>query len=274
MKIARRVASGILMMAVVAVSRAIGGAGTTPLDRVPPTIWETQMTVRKGHIVQFQATVINKRDRTLTLLTAAHCLAPADMGHAIEMVRGGESLVGRIAAVWQNPSYHPVRSRDPRDPSVRDIVGVDNAIVTVAVEPGSEAKERLFRQIKTAAMAERAAPVGTRRSSSSTSSIRVDRSTSSGRATTSTRNASPGATRAIASSPATRRRGLRPPDDPAGASVADPHRQRLPHRRPRRDRSPRRSQRSLGRRGLHRPEAPGGDAVKECVPLADHRPRP
>jgi hypothetical protein len=162
MKIARRVASGILMMAVVAVSRAIGGAGTTPLDRVPPTIWETQMTVRKGHIVQFQATVINKRDRTLTLLTAAHCLAPADMGHAIEMVRGGESLVGRIAAVWQNPSYHPVRSRDPRDPSVRDIVGVDNAIVTVAVEPGSEAKERFFRQIKTAAMAERAAPVGAR----------------------------------------------------------------------------------------------------------------
>ncbi len=166
MKIARRVTSGILVMAVVSVSRASGGAGTTPLDRVPPTIRETQMTVqmtvRKSHIVQFQATVIDKRDRTLTLLTAAHCLAPADMGHAIELVRGEESLVGRIAAVWQNPSYHPVRSRDPRDPSFRDIVGVDNAIVTVAVEPGSEAKERLLRQIKTAAMAERAAPVGAR----------------------------------------------------------------------------------------------------------------
>ncbi|MBV8382006.1 MAG: hypothetical protein JOZ63_05335, partial [Planctomycetaceae bacterium] len=61
MKIARRVASGILMMAVVSVSRAIGGAGTTPLDRVPPTIRETQMTVRKGRVVQFQATVIDKR---------------------------------------------------------------------------------------------------------------------------------------------------------------------------------------------------------------------
>ena len=149
MKISLRVAFWSLLITVA--SRAAEEEGAVQPALPPPTIRETQMTFRIG-LTQFQATVIEKKGLTLTLLTSAHCLSLNDVSKTIGISWSGDRLHGRIAAVSQNPSYHPVRSRDRRDPSVRDIVGVDNAIVTVVVDPGSEGDERICQKIKPADM--------------------------------------------------------------------------------------------------------------------------
>lgn len=147
---------------VIVASRAADGSDAAPPDRAPSTIRETQITLTTGQ-AQFQATVIAKEDRTLTILTSGHSLAPADVGQAVGISRGGERLRGRVVAVARNPFFQPVKARDRDDHSVRNIVGVDNAIATLVAAPTGADEERILRKIRPADMAPRAMPSGPRR---------------------------------------------------------------------------------------------------------------
>ena len=100
-------------------------------DPIAPGIRETQVTgmfVHDHTRTQFRATVIGKDGPRLTILTAAHCLGPAEVGSPIRFSRGDAALVGRVEAVVRNPNYRATPSGD--------VPGADNALALVRVEEG------------------------------------------------------------------------------------------------------------------------------------------
>ena len=100
---------------------------------VDPAVRSSQMacsTERDGRRAQFRASVIAKAEGSITLLTAGHCLGPADVGGAIALRRNDQTIVGRVETVWRNPFYRPAPSGD--------IPGADNACARVTLDTRNE----------------------------------------------------------------------------------------------------------------------------------------
>ncbi len=73
-----------------------------------PSVHATQVAVSylKGEgEIRFRATIIARGRSDLTLLTAAHCLGPGDVGRQITLRRGDDLVQTRVLAVARNPSY-------------------------------------------------------------------------------------------------------------------------------------------------------------------------
>jgi hypothetical protein len=128
---------------------AAPGLRTLAADRPdqPPAIAETQLTLRLDP-KQGRATVIAIGEETLTVLTAAHFLAPEDEGRTIRIEKS-VWLPGRLLGVTQNPGF---RSRQMNEPSPSQVVGVDSAIATIKVELPSERARRAFGTIRAVAL--------------------------------------------------------------------------------------------------------------------------
>lgn len=145
----------VLLMACAAHRSDAGEAGVQ--GQASATIRETQITLTTGR-TRFQGTVIGKEGGTLTFLTSAHCLSPEDVGESIGVHQRGGSVRARLTAVARNPDFHPIRSRDRNDPSVRGVLGVDNAIAALVVGPSGGARERFLARVRPADMTARRQP--------------------------------------------------------------------------------------------------------------------
>lgn len=98
---------------------------------IPDSIRETQLTLMIDHAnkrVQLQSTVIAKSGDSLTLLTAAHGIGPADKGAQVRLKRGELWMAGRVERVERNPYYRPSPSGD--------IPGADNAVAQIRLDEG------------------------------------------------------------------------------------------------------------------------------------------
>jgi hypothetical protein len=136
----------------------VAHAADPPPADVPSPIAETQVTLRLNPILG-RATVIAIADSTLTIVTAAHVLSSEAVGRTILIQQPPQGrLAGRVVAVARNPGFHPVRSRNPREPSVDGTLGVDTAIVDIAVEQRDESDRRAFARIKVAGLTAQALP--------------------------------------------------------------------------------------------------------------------
>ncbi len=118
-----------------------------PPDRASSAIGESQVTIllRGRRSARFQATVIAKKGRVLVAVTAAHCLAGAEAGDLVQMRRGRSVLRGRIGKVFRNPAY-----QEPRFPQ---LMGTDNAIVSLHVEADGEGEAGVLEGIRAADVA-------------------------------------------------------------------------------------------------------------------------
>ena len=140
-----------------------------------PGLLATQVTVTFDRIGerrerrQFRATVVGKGDDALTVLTAAHCLAPSDAGTHAVLKLGDEIVEAKILSVVRNPSYQGdhgsqtptadrAELRRPDDPPTtarsfsRELPGPDNAVVRLRVfEPGNRPAADAFRAVRPAA---------------------------------------------------------------------------------------------------------------------------
>ncbi len=91
-----------------------------------PAVHATQLAVsclKDEGEVRFRATVIARGRADLTLLTAAHCLGPGDVGRQITCQRGEANLSAKVLAVARNPSY----GNGPQG----EVPGADNALALV-----------------------------------------------------------------------------------------------------------------------------------------------
>jgi hypothetical protein len=134
---------------------------TSPPEPAPAAvsapIVETQLTLRLNP-VQGRATVIAIDDATLTLVTAAHVLSSEAVGRTILLQRQEGRLSGRVVTVARNPLFHPPRARNPHELSADGTLGVDTAVVEIAVGLHDDADRRVFGRIKAADMTPQAVP--------------------------------------------------------------------------------------------------------------------
>ncbi len=145
MRISKVAILSALLAATVSAGRGIPG----PSDRASSGIGESQVTIILGGLrntqFQFQATVIAKRGRVLVAVTAAHCLAAAEAGKPVQIRRGQSVLRGRIGKVSRNPAY-----QKPRFPQ---LMGTDNAIVSLHVAPDGEGEAGALEGIRAVGVA-------------------------------------------------------------------------------------------------------------------------
>src|SRR5262249_27221537 len=91
----------------------------------PEGVRASQVTVevfQSNVETRFRASVLAKSpsDRTLRVLTAAHCLSRDDVGRPVRVLRGRASLKGKVVDIRRNPSY-------ATDPNI-ETPGADNAV--------------------------------------------------------------------------------------------------------------------------------------------------
>jgi hypothetical protein len=110
-----------------------------------PGLLATQVTIaiekdRKRR--QFRATVMARKDESLTVLTAAHCISPADENGPALLLVGGEVLEGTVTSVVRNPSY--------KENQPREIPGPDNAVARFRFKPGHKPAAEAFESLRPA----------------------------------------------------------------------------------------------------------------------------
>ncbi|MBX6315304.1 MAG: hypothetical protein IRY99_20690 [Isosphaeraceae bacterium] len=137
----------VVWLALATLARAEEPRPAGPEDD-PLGLRKTQVTIDLDEVsqrIQLQATVIAKGEDTLTVLTAAHGLSPADVGRSIRLHRGEAALTARLLRVARNPSYRPLPAAE--------IPGADNAFALFRVTPGDEAEARFLRMLQPAQLA-------------------------------------------------------------------------------------------------------------------------
>ncbi len=77
--------------------------------------------------IRFRATVLARYEDALILLTAAHCLAPDDVGGTLKLSQGESSMEAGIEFVARNPAYGTA-------PAGVEVPGADNAVARVRVK--------------------------------------------------------------------------------------------------------------------------------------------
>ncbi len=144
-----RILKVAILSALLAATANAGEGVPGPPDRASSGIGESQVTillrVMRDARFQFQATVIAKRGRVLVAVTAAHCLAAAEAGKSVQILCGESVLRGRIGKVSRNPAY-----QEPRFPQ---LMGTDNAIVSLHVDPDGEDEAGALEGIRAAGVA-------------------------------------------------------------------------------------------------------------------------
>lgn len=108
---------------------AVGPVDAPKAEEVINAIGASQVAVMFVHDnkrTMFRATVIDRNGPTLTLLTAAHCLGPAEVGTRIRLAQGKNAAEGKVEVVIRNPSYRPAPSGD--------IPGADNAVARIKLD--------------------------------------------------------------------------------------------------------------------------------------------
>jgi hypothetical protein len=138
---------GLLALGLVLLARP--SSGDEPAKPTPGLL-ATQLTIsfrRDGtrpQRRQFQGTVVRKSEQQITVITAAHCLAPSDEGLAAILKVGEEVLDAKIVAVVRNPSYQG-------EDDDRELPGPDNAVARFQiVKPANRATEAAFKSIRPA----------------------------------------------------------------------------------------------------------------------------
>ena len=115
-------------------------------DSTPPDLGSTQVSVSivKGSTRrQFRATVMAKGEGTLTLLTAAHCVMPADAGGPVLLTLGAEAIEGKVEEVVRNPAYRA-------GPDQQEAPGADNAVAVIRIAPGNAPEAEALRAVRAA----------------------------------------------------------------------------------------------------------------------------
>ena len=145
---------GVLALAwPAAIGRGQDEAGRPKHDPVRLEIRRTQVTialVAEGVESRFQATVIAKGERAVTVLTAAHCLSPDDVGKDVRINQGRSAFPARIDSVARNPNFHPARDGE--------VPGVDNALAVLRWTPGDAREAEAFDAIRVAELTARPLP--------------------------------------------------------------------------------------------------------------------
>jgi hypothetical protein len=130
---------------------APGKAATAADQSEPaPAIADTQLTLQLNPY-QGRATVIAIARETLIVLTAAHFLAPEDVGRTIRIEKT-VWLRGRLVSVTRNPAFRPLRSRQTNELTPFGTMGVDSAIAAIKVDLPSEGTQRAFGTIRAVAL--------------------------------------------------------------------------------------------------------------------------
>jgi hypothetical protein len=140
-----------LVVVILALSRLASGqdktSAPTPSVRETPGLKATQVTIeiaKNGKSRRFRATVMAKKDETLTILTAAHCMSADDENGPALMTIDGEVVEGTVVSVVQNPFYRANQSRE--------IPGPDNAIARLRfTKPSNKPAADAFETLKPAA---------------------------------------------------------------------------------------------------------------------------
>src|SRR5207244_3931469 len=98
----------------------------------------------------------------LTVVSAAHFLAAADVGKPVVLQRPEGDLNGHLSAVTPNPDFPRSRSGKPYETPAREAIGVDTAIASIRVDLHDHDRRRVFATIRSAELAPRPIPGGTR----------------------------------------------------------------------------------------------------------------
>lgn len=141
---AARISKAAILSALLAATAHSGQGVPGSSDGAFSGVGESQVTIilRGQRSSRFQATVIAKRGRVLVAVTAAHCLAAAEVGKPVQIRRGESVLRGRIGKVYRNPAY-----QQPRFPQ---LMGTDNAVVSLQVDPEGEDDAGAWKGIRAA----------------------------------------------------------------------------------------------------------------------------
>jgi hypothetical protein len=110
-----------------------------------PGLRATQVSLvveRNGTRRQFRGTVMARVEDGFLVLTAAHCMGPADQGGSIFLRIGDEVLEGTVESVVRNPLYHQLASGE--------IPGPDNAVARLRFAATNQAATEALRSLKTA----------------------------------------------------------------------------------------------------------------------------
>jgi Trypsin len=91
---------------------------------------------------QFRATIMARKDDTLTVLTAAHCISNGDENGPVLLLIEGEVMEGTVLSVVRNPGY--------RTNQTREIPGPDNAIARLRFKLANKAAIESFETLKPA----------------------------------------------------------------------------------------------------------------------------
>lgn len=145
----------IILLALVPLGsgRALGETPAERLERLGEAIRSTQVTILVGRdggqAARFRGTALRREGASLTILTAAHCFEPDDVGREVVLTRDGARGTGVVERVERNPAYEANRDRDSP--------GADNevAVLRLGVE-GDDAP--LFRGLATARVSGAAVP--------------------------------------------------------------------------------------------------------------------
>jgi hypothetical protein len=146
----------------VCVALSCFGSSRVPADDPPtvpvketPGLRATQVTIaieKDRRRRQFRGTVLARKDDTLTILTAAHCMSDADENGPALLLLDHEVVEGTVLSVVRNPAYRAGQSSE--------IGGPDSAIARLRCRaPTSKAAIEAFGAVKPAsAIAARSYP--------------------------------------------------------------------------------------------------------------------
>ncbi len=138
------------MIASLLCTLALGWNDTPRVDLIEPGIAPTQITATFVHDhtrTLFRATVVARKGPSITILTAAHCLGPAEIGSRIQIFQDKAVASGQVQAVVRNPNYRPAPSGD--------IPGADNALARIKLD---EVGDFPLESLKTAELVNWAVP--------------------------------------------------------------------------------------------------------------------
>jgi hypothetical protein len=124
-----------------------GGEDGSPPGATSPgsLVRDTQLNLRLELPMgerRFRATVLRRNERSLLILTAAHCLSRLDRSREIDLLLGERSLKAVVRQVVRNPSF------DSAPPDA--IPGADNALALIDVEPEDDEEAAILARLRPA----------------------------------------------------------------------------------------------------------------------------
>lgn len=142
---------GVELLGLVLILTAQNDTKAEPAPTGTELIRATQVTVivedgRK--LTKFQGTVLARSHESMTILTAAHCLANSEDGLQLVITQSGVPVAvrGRVSRVVRNPYYLP-GANGPTS-------GADNAIAVLDLQPANDKQRQFLEALGTANLVE------------------------------------------------------------------------------------------------------------------------